>query len=534
MISLPQPADPGQVRVENENELVSLMVRDGSLRHVIALVAETQRLNIVFATPADTIVTASFDRVPWQQAIDSLLSASGHSWTVAGGVIIVTSVADAKLLAPGASGLQTQVFELNFSIRHGCRSGHPGTDLTRRELVGDGEQPGRHRRTREAVVVVDYPANLVGASTAYTSARSINLPRQVLIEANILQIDLQDDRRSGIGNFEAIASFAGNDLTFSPVGFANAAASPAFFLEVSGTALTGLVELLKSRPTPRRLPRPAAGTERSGAAYSNRRAARLSDHDHDPDQFLGKRAVPGCRHHPDGHTADHPRRAGADADQAQSLYRRGDPETGLPSEKTTEVETDVIVASGQGVVIGGLIQERDINTQSKIPWLGDLPYVGVLFQRRQVDKSRAEIIVTLVPHVQPYTPMVACAEQFGFKRAQDRLTYGPLCRYPRPYEPSLSDTFTNPKVRLIPPDCRQSCLPGAQPPLVSGSLINRRLSSRRLPAVACPAVACPADSAVRPTSDDTRNASRRATHPAGRGGTGPQSTAQITPLSLSP
>ncbi len=243
VISLPQPADPGQVRVENENELVSLMVRDGSLRHVIALVAETQRLNIVFATPADTIVTASFDRVPWQQVIDSLLSASGHSWTVAGGVIIVTSVADAKLLAPGASGLQTQVFELNFSSATDVDQVIQGLISPAGNSWVMESSPADNRRTREAVVVVDYPANLARINGYICQIDQP--PRQVLIEANILQIDLQDDRRSGI-NFEAIASFAGNDLTFSPVGFANAAASPAFFLEVSGTALTGLVELLKN------------------------------------------------------------------------------------------------------------------------------------------------------------------------------------------------------------------------------------------------------------------------------------------------
>ena len=119
--------------------------------------------------------------------------------------------------------------------------------------------------------------------------------------------------------------------------------------------------------------------------------------------------------------------------------------TGLPSEDTTEVETDILLNNGQGMVIGGLIQESDTNTQSKIPWFGDLPYVGVLFQKRQVVKERSEIIVTLIPHVMPYSPMIAEREQGEFMRANDRLTYGPLHRNPRPYEPRLHDTFTNPR-----------------------------------------------------------------------------------------
>src|SRR4029079_6740192 len=58
-----------------------------------------------------------------------------------------------------------------------------------------------------------------------------------------------------------------------------------------------------------------------------------------------------------------------------------DPATELPSEDTTEVQTDVLLSSGQGVVIGGLIQEVDNNIQSKLPLLGEIPYLGILFQK---------------------------------------------------------------------------------------------------------------------------------------------------------
>ena len=78
------------------------------------------------------------------------------------------------------------------------------------------------------------------------------------------------------------------------------------------------------------------------------------------------------------------------------------PETLLPEETTRELETDVLVSDGQGVVIGGLIQESDSNTQSKIPWLGDIYVIGKLFQKREIQKSRSEIIVTLVPRIIPF------------------------------------------------------------------------------------------------------------------------------------
>jgi len=118
-----------------------------------------------------------------------------------------------------------------------------------------------------------------------------------------------------------------------------------------------------------------------------------------------------------------------------------DPDTGLPSEETTEVETDVLLSSGQGIVIGGLIQEVDNNIQSKIPLLGDIPYLGVLFSRRTVTRSRQEIIVTLQPHVLPYEPVVQAHLDHQFLRTAQPLTHGAIASFPRPYEPRLPDQF---------------------------------------------------------------------------------------------
>ena len=77
-------------------------------------------------------------------------------------------------------------------------------------------------------------------------------------------------------------------------------------------------------------------------------------------------------------------------------------ETGLPEEETSEVETSVLLRDGQGMVIGGLIQERDSNIQSKIHGLGDLHLIGKLFGHRELEKRRSEIIFVLTPHILPY------------------------------------------------------------------------------------------------------------------------------------
>ena len=69
----------------------------------------------MFAAPVETPITATFDRVPWQQVFDSLLSSTGHTWTTSNGVIIVTSLENADLISPGASGRHVEVFDLDFA-----------------------------------------------------------------------------------------------------------------------------------------------------------------------------------------------------------------------------------------------------------------------------------------------------------------------------------------------------------------------------------------------------------------------------------
>ena len=62
------------------------------------------------------------------------------------------------------------------------------------------------------------------------------------------------------------------------------------------------------------------------------------------------------------------------------------PETGLPESQTAELETDVMLNDGQGMVIGGLIKETDSVDQSKVPWLGNVRGIGWLFRKTEAKR----------------------------------------------------------------------------------------------------------------------------------------------------
>jgi type IV pilus assembly protein PilQ len=72
---------------------------------------------------------------------------------------------------------------------------------------------------------------------------------------------------------------------------------------------------------------------------------------------------------------------------------------GLPFKTTAEVTTNVMVRSGQTVVIGGLFRTRDSTVVTKVPLLGDIPLLGQLFRSDDIQKLREEIIIVLTPHI---------------------------------------------------------------------------------------------------------------------------------------
>jgi type II secretion system protein D len=63
------------------------------------------------------------------------------------------------------------------------------------------------------------------------------------------------------------------------------------------------------------------------------------------------------------------------------------------------VDTTVVAADGETVALGGLISRNENKTENKVPWLGDLPGLGVLFRYRQQVKSKQELMVIMTPHV---------------------------------------------------------------------------------------------------------------------------------------
>jgi type IV pilus assembly protein PilQ len=422
---------------DKDKGLITLIVRDKPLSQVLALLAQTQQLNIVAANDIDVMISITLRKVPVEEALTAVLAVANYTWVKKGNIILITSVEESVNLPADVQGRQIQVFDLDFASAVGVSETIQNFLSPIGKVSITASSHANNRLTQERVVVEDLPESLARIATYI--AQVDRAPRQVLIEAHVLQVTLDDTTRCGV-DLNQLVRISHSNLTLKTTGFANASADQAFLATLDGGDLGGVIEALETSTDSKTLGSPKL-------LVLNEQEARLQVGDHlgfktstttdtstvQNVQFLDVGVVLRIT----------PRitRDGCVLLHVKPEVSNGDvnPETGLPESHTKELETDVMLADGQGMIIGGLIDEEDSVKQQKIPYLGNVRGVGWLFRRSEVTKNRKEIIIALVPRVQPFDCKYQAFEQGELVKASVPLMHGPLCRTDRPWDPILPD-----------------------------------------------------------------------------------------------
>lgn len=73
--------------------------------------------------------------------------------------------------------------------------------------------------------------------------------------------------------------------------------------------------------------------------------------------------------------------------------------TGQLTINKNAIDTNVLVDNGETVVLGGIFEESSNNSQTKVPFLGDLPYVGKLFRRDSKTENKRELLIFVTPRI---------------------------------------------------------------------------------------------------------------------------------------
>jgi pilus assembly protein CpaC len=73
--------------------------------------------------------------------------------------------------------------------------------------------------------------------------------------------------------------------------------------------------------------------------------------------------------------------------------------TAVPGLTVQKVSTEVDLESGQTFIIAGLLNKQITEAFNKIPFLGDIPILGKLFQSKTVNKSNSELLIIITPEI---------------------------------------------------------------------------------------------------------------------------------------
>ena len=440
---------PGDdIRITNQNGMISLVVRDALLKDVLAGIAETQKLNIVCGDGTEQRVSLTLDQVRLEDALTAVVSVAGYTWTRVDRIIYVTSIGNSLNVSPESQGRRVEVFHLDYAAAEDLEQSIRNILSPAGKVFVIQSDPLDNRKTTDAVVVEDIPGSL--QRIRQFVAQMDVAPRQVLIEAHVLEIDLKNENRRGV-NLDHAMNLAGNSVKLQMNGFANPTAPTAFFAQLNGGNLNGLIECLtvtnhaKTLASPRVL---VLNGQRAKILIGEKIGFQTTTVTQTSTQqnvsFLNVGVVFECtpRITPDNRIL---MKVKPEVSTGQINV-----ETKLPQTKSTEVETNILLDDGQGIVIGGLIQEKDINQQNKLPYLADIKYIGALFQRRQTLKQRSEVVIAILPRIVPYDPAYQQQACFDALRTQTPLLNGCLQTNPRPYEGSLPDCVSNPQAVRLP------------------------------------------------------------------------------------
>ena len=423
-VPVSRAAMPPQARVEMDGDRVTIVAREAPLTAVLNSITDSMNLNVVSTGGIKGEVTLSLHSVPVQEALDAILSINGYRWVLNNNIMLISELSSETALPPIVQGRQVRVFTLDFVSASEISNTitqlmSPVGTSSVTEIAIDNKL-----KTREQIVVEDLPEYL--ARIENYILQTDQPPQQVLIEAHILQVRLGKDNRHGV-QLENIAGLASGDVEFGSNGIATATGTPSFFLNVNSSQVQSVIEMIESTTDAKTLASPRVlavnGQEASiqiGEQLGYLTSTTTQTSTVQSVNFLNLgvllRVTPIISR--DGRILM--------SVEPEVSSGRINATTGLPDAETTEVATTCLLPNGHSMIVGGLIQETDNDTQSRVPGLGSAPVIGKLFQRRDREKDRSEIIIVLTPRIVPYEEAAQYREAVGVQQATTPLMYGPL------------------------------------------------------------------------------------------------------------
>ncbi|MDD5773179.1 MAG: type IV pilus secretin PilQ [bacterium] len=397
-----------------ESGLISMDFREVDINNVLRMFSYKSGLNIVAGSEVQGKITLRLSKVPWEQALKTILEINGFTYEKTGNIIRVASVAKIK------SDQKARVEE-ELSNLKAVESAKPLIPLNTKtifvsyasvdemketllKIISERGSIMTDKRTN-SMVISDIPENIkkIEEMVAILDRRT----PQVIIESKLIQIKSDDTKRLGI-NWGAPDGTAGGIKTINPNGRANI--DVGMLPAVSGTsnitvgtvfdnfALNAALHAMLDMGTTELLASPKVCTldnEKAIITIGKKVPIRLLDEDGRP----VTRLVPvGIKLEVKPHiTADN--HISMQIKPEVSFIEPQPVSKGEIEINTTEAETFVMVKDSQTAVIGGLIRKDISETENKVPFLSNIPFLGFLFKNKANSDSRNELLIFVSPHI---------------------------------------------------------------------------------------------------------------------------------------
>jgi general secretion pathway protein D len=93
-----------------------------------------------------------------------------------------------------------------------------------------------------------------------------------------------------------------------------------------------------------------------------------------------------------------------------------------PDLSRRQMSSVITVKDGNRVILGGLINTKNVNDSNKVPLLGDIPFLGYLFKREGMTKKTEEIVIIIEPHIVKKEKDSLSLSDLGYTRLDNKIT----------------------------------------------------------------------------------------------------------------
>ncbi len=442
----PQKVDAGKLTQGTgfNGEKLSLNFQNIEIRSLLQVIADFTNFNVVTSDTVTGSVTLRLKDVPWDQALDIILQAKGLGMRKTGNVLLIApkdelaakdkQELESRVAIQNLEAVRTQSFQINYAkaseIAAQISAGGAAT-TTARILSNRGSVIAEPRTNQ--LFVTDIPSRLEEVQSFI--AKLDVAVRQVLIEARIVEAsdtfgrslgvrlgatDLRA-QRGGDGGYQ----LSGNNRVAFGTNYANTVATtgaggeidttgnfinlPASTLGVANAAASFAVSIFNA--TANRflnLELSALEADGKGKIVSSPRVVTA-----DQTKALIEQGTefPYQTATSSGATSLAFRKANLKLEVTPQITPEGNIILDLDVNKdsrgettaagiaidTKHIQTQVLVENGGTVVIGGIFTLEETNNETKVPLLGDVPYLGNLFKSRERTSRKQEMLVFITP-----------------------------------------------------------------------------------------------------------------------------------------